>query len=90
MQSIKDLNLPRERFLSKNELAKLRGGQTQEEYCATQYAIISCNPGASAYYFNYHGCNNGTPGIAYWNIATQLGIPMGQEGGDCNTDWYSY
>jgi hypothetical protein len=79
-------NLPSEKNLSKEDLVTFKGGQTHAEYCATQYAIISCNSGESSYWFNYYGCNNGTPGASYWNQAQSLQIPMNES--DCNTDWY--
>ena len=88
LKKLGKLKLMPEKLLNHEELVSFSGGsgQSHMDYCATQFAIISRNPGTSAFYFNSNGCNNGTNGPTYWGHAVSLGIPMNQT--DCNIGWY--
>ena len=86
LKKLGKIKLMPEKLLSNEELVSFRGGSGSiSEYCATQFAIISCNDNQPNNYFKQN-CNQRPNGAAYWGAAVSYGIPMNQ--GSCDASWY--
>ena len=71
------------KLLHQEELINIRGGISQ--YCATQFAIISCNDDQPNNFFQQN-CSQAPSGAAYWGAAQGYDIPMAQS--SCDGSWY--